>query len=503
QFVVVAALLIAVLTIATIITVYEVSLNTQTVAYKPVDEFLLGVTSDMNRALTVALSKDSTELISTQNITAADSVGQGFMTDWQQSLLASYPNYGFEFNQPISTSFACDWNRNPGYSSALTTYDFDVASYGFIGWTGQTIKYVQLHLLLVSRVDPTHTNLTFQITQSVINTNVTVPISDIPDNPDPATFKIGTYTTDEEFNPNNTITSLTYQGDGIYSAVFNQTRDLTKGIRLDLMIPNDEIWVSATLGIGEGTTDQPITPDLTTTPPADAAVGQGFYDTAVLSNATIGVKGTVTYTLYSGTPGSGVQIGQPCTVNITNGQVPNSALYTAMTQGPYYFVAYYSGDGNNNAVLGAPEEFTVAPLTIDPNKANATIQTTPPGSKIGLPSTTITATSTAYTKTGYSVTIEDPSFKGVFGVSSNGYWVGQIPVRLFNSTSAYETIAFCMNFNKDIIIGNTDPSSLTTIEDNATWRAAAYILSWLNPNNDTQGAVEQIALWKILDPTYQ
>ncbi|HSV50382.1 MAG TPA: Ig-like domain-containing protein, partial [Candidatus Acidoferrales bacterium] len=503
QFVVVAALIIAVLTIATIITVYEISLNTQTIAYKPVDEFLLGVTSDMNRALTVALSKDSTERITSQNITAADMIGQEFMGDWQQSVLAAYPNYGFKFNQPISTSFSCDWNRNPGYSSALTTYDFDVASYGFIGWTGQTIKYVQLHLLLVSRVDPTHTNLTFQLTQSVINTNVTVPISDIPDKPDSSTIKVGAYTAGETFNPNNTITSLIYHGDGIYSAVFNQTRDLTKGIRLDLMVPNDEIWVSATLGTGEGTTDQPITPILTTTPPAGVTVGQAFYDTAVLTNATIGAKGTVTYTLYSGTPGTGVQIGKSSTVNLTNNQVPNSALYSTYTAGAYYFMAYYSGDGNNNAVLGEPEEFTVVSMVIDPSKTNAMIQTTPPGSQIGLPSTSISVTAPLYTKTAYSVTLKDPAINGAMGISPDGYWLGQIPVKLTNGTASYETIAFCMNFNKDITLGSTHPSTLTAIEDNSTWRAAAYILSWINPVNNTEAAVEQVTLWRILDPTYQ
>lgn len=502
QFVVVAALIIAVLTIATVISIYEISLNTQTIAYKPVDEFLLGVTSDMNRALTVALSEDSTQRISGQNTTIADAAAQGFMDGWQQSLLASYPNYGFKFNEPISTSFACDWERNPGYSSALTTYDFDVGSYGFIGWTGQTIKYVQLQLLTVSRGDAGYTNLTFQLTQSVINTNVTVPIADISTNPDVSTFKVGAYNIGETFNPNTTISTLTYHGNGVYSAIFNQTRDITKGVRLDLLIPNDEIWVSATLRQGEGSTDLPITPALTTTPPSGAMVGQTLYDTAVLGNATDDASGTVTYTLYSGTPGAGIQIGKPSTVNVTNGKVPNSGLYSAFNAGAYYFVAVYSGDVNNNAVIGDPEQFTVTAIQTQPTKANSTIQTTPPGAQIGLPSTSLSVATPIYTKTGYSVNVKSPSSNNAFGISSNGYWVGQIPVQLSNGTTSFNTVAYCMNFNKDLTIGNTYQSGLTSITDNATWKSLAYLLSWLTPSNDTEGAVEQVAVWRILDSTY-
>ena len=157
------------------------------------------------------------------------------MDNWQQSLFTAYPNYGFELNQPISTTFRCDWDRNPGYSSALTTYDFDVASYGFMGWSGQTLKHVQLQLLTVSRDDPTHTNLTFKLTQSAINENSTVSISDIPSNPEPSTFKIGAYTPGETFSPVTTTSALVYHGIGVYSAIFSQSRDLTKGVRLDLI----------------------------------------------------------------------------------------------------------------------------------------------------------------------------------------------------------------------------------------------------------------------------
>ena len=158
------------------------------------------------------------------------------------------------------------------------------------------------------------------------------------------------------------------------------------------MIPGDEVWVSATLRAGEGSTDLPVTPTLTTTPPSNAAIGQAFHDTAMLSGATSDANGTVTYTLYRGTPGTGIQIGNPSTVNVINGIIPNSALYSTIAVGPYYFVAYYSGDINNNAVIGIPEEFTVGNIEPQTGKANPSILTTPPGAQIGIPSTSISVT---------------------------------------------------------------------------------------------------------------
>lgn len=507
QFVVIAALIIAVLTLATIISIYEISVNSQTITYKPVDEFLLGVTSDMNRALTVALGKTSTNLVNGQNQASSDAVGVAFMDNWQQSLFTSYPNYGFKFNQPVATSFKCDWNRNPGYSSALTTYDFDVAAYGFMGWEGQTIKHVQLQLFTVSRVDSTHTNLTFQLTQSVVNSQVTVGIADLPSNPDVSTFKVGAYIDGQPFTPAAAVT-VTYHGSGVYSAVFNQPRDLTKGIKLELVIPNDDIWVSAILRPDEGSTDQPVTPTLTTTPPSNAAVNLAFHDTAVLTGATSDASGTVTYTLYRGSPGSGVQIGQDSIVNVANGQVPNSALYSAATAGSYYFVASYSGDANNNAVIGSPEVFTVTAPTVPPNngKMNPAIQTTQPGAVNGLPSTSLSVTAPIYTQTAYSVNIQEPSGSDVYGLwmgNYESYYIGQIPIRLYNSSSSYQTVAYCMNFNKDLVIGSTNSATLTPVVDNSTWRSVAYLLSWTNPTNDTEGAVEQVAVWKLIDSSYQ
>ncbi len=271
------------------------------------------------------------------------------------------------------------------------------------------------------------------------------------------------------------------------------------------MIPEDEIWVSATLRAGEGSTDLPVTPTLTTTPPANAAIGQAFHDTAILSGATSDANGTVTYTLYRGTPGTGIQIGTSSTVNVINSIIPNSALYSTSASGPYYFVAYYSGDINNNAVIGIPEQFTVGNIDPQIGKANPSILTTPPGAQIGIPSTSISVTAPIFTQTSYSATIRDPtsSSYGALGIMENGYWIGQIPLRLTNGTSSYQAIAFCMNFNKDIVIGSTNPTTLTPIVDNATWRAASYIISWTNPTTDTEAAVEQVALWKTLDASYQ
>ena len=89
-----------------------------------------------------------------------------------------------------------------------------------------------------------------------------------------------------------------------------------------------------------------------------ALIGTPFFDMATLTGVTSNAGGTVVYNLYSGTYPTGNQIGtSQATVN--NGVVPILASFTVNAGGSYYFLATYSGDGNNNAAIGAPEPFVV------------------------------------------------------------------------------------------------------------------------------------------------
>jgi len=259
QFVIIAALLIAALTLAATISIHEINIHRQSITYRPVDEFLLGTTSDMNRALTVALAKYTDGIIN-QNLTEAEAnfAASQFMTTWKESVLTSYSSYGIRINPDYDMtprfeigpwSGNTPWNGNSTFSFAYIPYGFDVDSYGFKGWVGATVKYVKLQIFsetVETNWTTNQTSLIFQLTQSDVNENYSTPITDLPPNPDNATFRIGAYNVTSQFFNATSPSNLIYLGGGNYSVTFDQTIDLPyKGVRLDLATPKDEIWISA------------------------------------------------------------------------------------------------------------------------------------------------------------------------------------------------------------------------------------------------------------------
>jgi hypothetical protein len=78
-------------------------------------------------------------------------------------------------------------------------------------------------------------------------------------------------------------------------------------------------------------------------------VGDSIHDSATLSNATATAGGTVTYTVYSDSSCQTVYASGG-TKNVTNGVVPDSDEVQLNAAGSYYWIASYSGDGNNAAV---------------------------------------------------------------------------------------------------------------------------------------------------------
>jgi hypothetical protein len=86
------------------------------------------------------------------------------------------------------------------------------------------------------------------------------------------------------------------------------------------------------------------------------AIGGTAHDTATLAGATTNAGGTVTYSVYSSASCTGL-ITTLGPLTITNGSVPNSPTWTAISAGTYYFVASYSGDTNNrSATSGCSSE---------------------------------------------------------------------------------------------------------------------------------------------------
>jgi uncharacterized repeat protein (TIGR01451 family) len=100
------------------------------------------------------------------------------------------------------------------------------------------------------------------------------------------------------------------------------------------------------------------------------AVGSTVHDSATLHNATSDASGTVKYRFYSSlaacndagntfaSPG-GTGAGEK---TVTNGSVPDSDAVQFNSAGTFYWRAWYSGDGNNNATSSACADETLLVL---------------------------------------------------------------------------------------------------------------------------------------------
>jgi hypothetical protein len=111
----------------------------------------------------------------------------------------------------------------------------------------------------------------------------------------------------------------------------------------------------------------------------------------------------------------------------------------------------------------------------------------------------------AYAQVQVAIYIRNPlnAGNGAKGVVSGNSWVGEIPVTVCNNTEApQKTVAYCMNFDKTVYVGDTYTSQATAITDNAEWKAISYLLTWYQPPADADAAAaNQVAIWRILNDT--
>ena len=127
----------------------------------------------------------------------------------------------------------------------------------------------------------------------------------------------------------------------------------------------DHVYPAITDGTAEPFTINPQTATLATTP---AETGLSATDSATLSGLFGTPTGTVTFTLFSGTPGSGHPVGSyaPDTVTLTSGGA-SSAPTSTLPSGNYYFMVTYSGDGTYSAITpGTAEAFTIIAVSPAP-----------------------------------------------------------------------------------------------------------------------------------------
>jgi hypothetical protein len=115
----------------------------------------------------------------------------------------------------------------------------------------------------------------------------------------------------------------------------------------------------------------------------------------------------------------------------------------------------------------------------------------------------LAATTTVRADSDVSVYIMDPTnpANGGKGISSGGYWIGEIPITISDSSVTVQTISYCLDFDRLIYIGSTYPATVAPVSDNAEWRAVSYLFTWNYPVDNNGAAAEQVAVWRLLNQT--
>ena len=253
QFVIIAALLIAVLTLSMAVSIHELSSNRRKLAYEPLDELLLAVTSDLERALTYALSNASRQYNYAYTVTPdsyyaqqqGNLSGNLNMQKWQRSVLASYPQLGIDLKFREPPTFSFQWGSPSGFTQAdLPFYELDVAAYNFRGWTGRSYKYVSLVINDFTYINASYSALNFRLTQFITPDALAAPI------PNLTTEDVTVWANVDapQAWPEGTPDSVQYLGGGNYRLVFeNPIEGNPRAAKLMISTPGDEILVSASM----------------------------------------------------------------------------------------------------------------------------------------------------------------------------------------------------------------------------------------------------------------
>jgi hypothetical protein len=255
QFVIIAALLISILTLSLVLSIHQINLNQQELRYKPVDELVLGITSDLDRCLTHALSLASMRYNQTWPPGSSDLAsqeGKNFISTWVRSVVACYADMGLKMRMEANPEtpdvlFFFYWGKGIGISYVYTRFDLDIDAYGFKGWVGQSQKIIVLQLATpVIIADSNSTLLQFHIEDER-----GYPIQNLT----PESLQINASISNSTWTtvPTEDITSMNYLGGGDYSLQFKpQVYNETLGVRLTVVTPEDGIYVSAYYDVLEG-----------------------------------------------------------------------------------------------------------------------------------------------------------------------------------------------------------------------------------------------------------
>ncbi|MEM3090452.1 MAG: hypothetical protein QXW17_01680 [Candidatus Bathyarchaeia archaeon] len=245
QFTIIAAILIAILTLSIAFSVHQLNLRRQELRYKPAKELVLGITSDLDRCLIQALGIASKKYNETwsQNPKTADNfpaieVGKSYISKWVHVVTASYSHLSIRMHMETNPGspdvvFGLLWGQLNGLSSVWTKFELDINAYGFKGWVGQSGKLVWLMLSPHSLTDNNSTLLRFTVLDDYN------PVQNLASNYVVIKANVSNSWVQGE------ILNLEYLGRGIYQVEFTPQISNTSEVRLTVVTPNDNIYVSA------------------------------------------------------------------------------------------------------------------------------------------------------------------------------------------------------------------------------------------------------------------
>ncbi|MEM2127497.1 MAG: hypothetical protein QXH67_04660 [Candidatus Bathyarchaeia archaeon] len=255
QFVVAAALLISIITLSIALSVHKLSLHRLQLRYEPVEELVMGISSDLDRCLTYALH-NATELY--YNLTSsgnnhsiaheeAKNEALRFISKWASSIITSYSPVGLMIMMKTNTTneggkinidFKIDWdNEYSGMSYIYTDFQLDIESYGFKGWVDHSGKYVKLYIdnssLIITREE---ISLVFKLVQGKNEVSI----------PNLTNYSVKLLNSDYSKELCN-ATELKYLGKGFYNVSFPYRMNKSELLRILVITPLDHIYVSALL----------------------------------------------------------------------------------------------------------------------------------------------------------------------------------------------------------------------------------------------------------------
>ncbi|MEM2960882.1 MAG: hypothetical protein QXU67_04695, partial [Candidatus Bathyarchaeia archaeon] len=249
QFVIALAIVMSIIILSAAFSIYQMNIQRQQLKYEPAKEIALAITSDLERALAVALSFTSQKYDpynSTGN-NEAISKGLNLIFKWMRSVAAAYSHLGAKMNISVpengqgggtSVVFNLDWDGNPGMSYLYTVFELDVDAYGFEGWTGRAQKTVLLTI--------------FSETMEIVNETEGLAALkfNLRDNGKPVPnltldlLSIYAHKNGRLWIP-ATIKSLKYLGGGNYTVEFSPINKYSLGVILKAVTPQENIVVSA------------------------------------------------------------------------------------------------------------------------------------------------------------------------------------------------------------------------------------------------------------------